>query len=418
MRVLICASLLALATLGVGGPTVRAQPKETAGPPIATGGYRLAGTDGSVYAFGATYAGSAARLSLAAPIVGIASTPTFGYWLVASDGGIFSYGDARFFGSAGGVRLNRPVVGVAATPTGRGYWLVASDGGIFSYGDARFFGSAGGVRLNQPVVAIAPSPTGHGYLLVASDGGIFTFGDARFRGSASSRTKPASISGIGLQRILDPYQPGTTGYDISWPQCGGPYPPLPHDVTVVGVNRGTTYTKNPCLASEAVWAGPSLTLYVNVDGLPNDTTSGLTGPAGTCATLDLACRSYNFGRNAATFDVTYTQSLGIDASMWWLDVEIGKPWRTDNLATNVRVIAGVLDGLRARGFIVGIYSTRYQWGVITGSGYEPGTPIWVPGARTAAEALGYCDENHAFGGGTTWLTQWTTNYDHDYACPA
>lgn len=376
MRVLICASLLALATLGVGGPTVRAQPKETAGPPIATGGYRLAGTDGSVYAFGATYAGSAARLSLAAPIVGIASTPTFGYW------------------------------------------LVASDGGIFSYGDARFFGSAGGVRLNQPVVAIAPSPTGHGYLLVASDGGIFTFGDARFRGSASSRTKPASISGIGLQRILDPYQPGTTGYDISWPQCGGPYPPLPHDVTVVGVNRGTTYTKNPCLASEAVWAGPSLTLYVNVDGLPNDTTSGLTGPAGTCATLDLACRSYNFGRNAATFDVTYTQSLGIDASMWWLDVEIGKPWRTDNLATNVRVIAGVLDGLRARGFIVGIYSTRYQWGVITGSGYEPGTPIWVPGARTAAEALGYCDENHAFGGGTTWLTQWTTNYDHDYACPA
>jgi hypothetical protein len=79
MRVLICASLLALATLGVGGPTVRAQPKETAGPPIATGGYRLAGTDGSVYAFGATYAGSAARLSLAAPIVGIASTPTFGY---------------------------------------------------------------------------------------------------------------------------------------------------------------------------------------------------------------------------------------------------------------------------------------------------------------------------------------------------
>lgn len=376
MRVLICASLLALATLGVGGPTVRAQPKETAGPPIATGGYRLAGTDGSVYAFGATYAGSAARLSLAAPIVGIASTPTFGYW------------------------------------------LVASDGGIFSYGDARFFGSAGGVRLNQPVVAIAPSPTGHGYLLVASDGGIFTFGDARFRGSASSRTKPASISGIGLQRILDPYQPGTTGYDISWPQCGGPYPPLPHDVTVVGVNRGTTYTKNPCLASEAVWAGPSLTLYVNVDGLPNDTTSGLTGPAGTCATLDLACRSYNFGRNAATFDVTYTQSLGIDASMWWLDVEIGKPWRTDNLATNVRVIEGVLDGLRARGFIVGIYSTRYQWGVITGSGYEPGTPIWVPGARTAAEALGYCDENHAFGGGTTWLTQWTTNYDHDYACPA
>ena len=55
---------------------------------------------------------------------------------MASDGGIFSYGDATFFGSTGGIRLNKPVVGMAATPSGHGYWLVASDGGIFSYGDA------------------------------------------------------------------------------------------------------------------------------------------------------------------------------------------------------------------------------------------------------------------------------------------
>ena len=26
---------------------------------------------------------------------------------------------------------------MAATPNGRGYWLVASDGGVFSFGDAR-----------------------------------------------------------------------------------------------------------------------------------------------------------------------------------------------------------------------------------------------------------------------------------------
>src|SRR5438132_8514177 len=45
-----------------------------------------------------------------------------GYWLVASDGGIFSFGGARFAGSTGGLRLNSPVVGMAATPTGRGYW--------------------------------------------------------------------------------------------------------------------------------------------------------------------------------------------------------------------------------------------------------------------------------------------------------
>ena len=52
-----------------------------------------------------------------------------GYWLVASDGGIFSYGDAAFLGSRGGQPLNKPIVGMAATPDGGGYWLVASDGG-------------------------------------------------------------------------------------------------------------------------------------------------------------------------------------------------------------------------------------------------------------------------------------------------
>ena len=34
------------------------------------------------------------RLHLAKPIVGMAATPGKGYWLVASDGGIFTFGDA------------------------------------------------------------------------------------------------------------------------------------------------------------------------------------------------------------------------------------------------------------------------------------------------------------------------------------
>jgi len=44
---------------------------------------------------------------------------------------------------------------MAATPDGRGYWLVASDGGIFSYGDAPFLGSTGAERLAQPIVGMA-----------------------------------------------------------------------------------------------------------------------------------------------------------------------------------------------------------------------------------------------------------------------
>jgi len=79
--------------------------------------------------------------------------------------------------------LNRPVVGMAPTADGQGYWLDASDGGIFAFGDAPFHGSMGGTALAQPAVGMAATPDGGGYWLVASDGGLFAFGDAGFYGS-------------------------------------------------------------------------------------------------------------------------------------------------------------------------------------------------------------------------------------------
>jgi hypothetical protein len=85
------------------------------------------------------------------------ATPTGGgYWLVASDGGIFAFGDAKFAGSTGAIHLNQPIVAAIDTPSGAGYCLVASDGGIFAFGDAAFFGSTGSIHLNQPIVAAMP----------------------------------------------------------------------------------------------------------------------------------------------------------------------------------------------------------------------------------------------------------------------
>ena len=180
-----------------------------------TGGYWLAGADGAVYALRRPprrlavggRAGSARRghgchprrwRVLAGgvgrrgvqlrrrPVRGRASAPCTstspssaiaatsdggGYWLVASDGGVFSFGDARFYGSLGAVHLNQPVVGMAATPDGSGYWLVASDGGVFSFGDARFEGSLGATHLNAAVVGMASTGDGRGYWLTGADGG-------------------------------------------------------------------------------------------------------------------------------------------------------------------------------------------------------------------------------------------------------
>src|SRR5256885_2615035 len=90
---------------------------------------------------------------------GAASSP--GYWLVARDGGIFSYGRGAFHGSTGSMRLNQPIVSMTGRTDGNGYWFVAADGGVFAF-DAPFFGSTGGVRADPPVVGGAAPPTAGG----------------------------------------------------------------------------------------------------------------------------------------------------------------------------------------------------------------------------------------------------------------
>jgi hypothetical protein len=67
---------------------------------------------------------------------------------------------------------------MASTPTGHGYWLVASDGGVFALGDAWFVGSAGAEPTTSPAVGIVPDPTGGGYWLGLRDGTIQSFGTA------------------------------------------------------------------------------------------------------------------------------------------------------------------------------------------------------------------------------------------------
>ena len=201
-----------LTTTSTTPPPATAAPPPTTAPPATTPpaprapastapGYWEVASDGGIFSFGnAAFYGSMGGTRLNAPVVGMAADPaTGGYWEVASDGGVFSF-HAPFYGSMGATKLNQPVVAMAATPDGKGYWLVAADGGVFSFGDAAFYGSAGASPPSQPVDGIAATPSGHGYWLLTRGGTVLRFGDA---GSYSVASGPISTPTVALAATPD-----------------------------------------------------------------------------------------------------------------------------------------------------------------------------------------------------------------------
>jgi hypothetical protein len=183
-------SVVVSATATSPGPT----------PPSNSTGYWLVATDGGVFSYGgAQFFGSTGNITLNKPIVGMAATPTRqGYWMVATDGGIFAFGDAKFFGSTGSIKLVKPILAMEPTPSGKGYWLLASDGGLFAYGDAQFFGSATNVAANNPAVAMAATPTGKGYIIVLADGTVVAFGDAQSKGGLNGTKLVSPIVAVQM----------------------------------------------------------------------------------------------------------------------------------------------------------------------------------------------------------------------------
>ena len=127
-----------------------------------------------------------------------------GYWLVASDGGIFAFGNAGYYGSIPGAglspagsglphSLNAPIVGMVPSSDGGGYFMVASDGGVFAFGDARFEGSCPGMGgCSGAAVAVVPDGSGNGYWLVTQTGNVYAFGDAAFYGAPGNQGSPVT----------------------------------------------------------------------------------------------------------------------------------------------------------------------------------------------------------------------------------
>ena len=160
------------------------------------------------------------------------TTPAQGYWEVAADGGIFTYGSATYQGSLGGQALQAPVVGMAAADT-NGYRELQANGIVSSFGDAaRASTASNGLRavgiaspssgvydeaysdgqvltqagtfatfsgpianLNSPIEGITASHNGSAWM-VAADGGVFGVNGAPFYGSMGGQHLNAPIVGI------------------------------------------------------------------------------------------------------------------------------------------------------------------------------------------------------------------------------
>ena len=131
------------------------------------GGYWLVASDGGIFSYG--------DASFAARPAASTSTRRWSAWPPPPAAGATGWcrptaassptATRPSTGSAGALMLDAPVTGMAVTPGGGGYWLVARDGGVFTYGDAPYFGSFGGTALPGPVVGLAPSAGGTGYWL-------------------------------------------------------------------------------------------------------------------------------------------------------------------------------------------------------------------------------------------------------------
>jgi len=221
-----------------------------------------------------------------------------------------------------------------------------------------------------------------------------------------------------------PYTHGSTGYDVSYPQCGGAYPAGAFGV--VGVNGGYPFVHyNPCLADEYRHS-PLAALYINTGYDPVYTQLDGQHTTPECLTTSTPIQgsaqqraAWAVGCSEASRSIAYATSQGVASPrVWWLDVETENSWSSTDLSLNQYTIQGIVDTLhRHSAAAVGIYSNGYQWRTIAG-----GLPVsgvranWVAtGSPSADDARTRCGTG--FTGAPVWLVQYLHGgFDTNYVC--
>ena len=388
-----------------------------------------------------------------------------GYWLVASDGGIFAFGNAQFYGSMGGQPLNQPIVGMAATPDGggllagrlrrrdlrlrqrpvlrldrritlnepivgmtptadgQGYWFTASDGGVFAYGDAPFDGSLGGVPQSRPIVAMASDSLGNGYWFTNSNGAVSAFGTATYWGSAP--------------QVLNRPVVGMTEADATGHFSVSTYPERR-----LRLRRLQVPVRQPPAAAphHRRGAGERLPLRGR-QPLPGD--RGLVG-GGRPQPLHLPRLRHAQHRRPtppATLQASPTPATTASTPPSTPSTRPRQPGSTPRSpggstsrhrarswsstpAANASLVQGAIDGLHYAGINnVGIYASPANWNTIVGD-YQPAVPYWMAYWTTTgpASCAGYANwaSSELLPTGPLVLAQFSDHYngtfDGDYAC--
>jgi hypothetical protein len=240
----------------------------------------------------------------------------------------------------------------------------------------------------------------------------------------------------------------STGYDVSYPQCGSPYP-SGQAFGIVGVNGGLANDANSCLASELSWAmsspgltspaQPAASLYINTadpgpaPGVTDWPTSG-TDSYGTCDGSWSAACAYSYGQARGEYSyglvVNATNANTAASATWWLDIETTNSWATSTTADytglNIATIHGFIAGLQSSGATgaIGVYSTASQWNQITGltasstpaAFGDAALPDWIAGTGSLKRAQTNCASG-GFTGAAPTLAQYASGgYDADLRC--
>ena len=402
-------------------------------------GYWLATSAGLVYGFGDAGDFSPAA-DLSSPVVAIAAAPSGqGYWLLASDGTVVSAGSAPNRGGGQGTLPYRQKAVAMAVGAGSGSGVESA--GAFGQGSPSKLVAPPSTTVPASTTTTVPTTTTTTQATTTTTSTTTTSTTttsttttttttrtttrtttpsperkAKPKPKTKPRAKKPVTATTAPKRLVGPaaYPAGARGYDISWPQCGGPLPPKAK-VAVVGVNGGWAFTGNPCFSREARWAGDNLTTYINLNSPRGPKAADWQrGPAGKCARGNLYCESYNYGYNTARFSVRSSRAHRATSKTWWLDVETGPNWLASQ-RDNARLIAGAIAALRSMHLRVAIYSTTYMWDIITG-GYVPGTSAWYPTGVATPHPYRWCSAT-SFAGGPVSLVQLAAGrYDGDYSC--